>query len=284
MMTSPLPAAGSLLAVLIAAAAPAAEPAADLPARVRAVFTAKCGECHGPDVAKPKGRFGYVTDLGRVAANPEMVVPGKPEESKLWELVDEGKMPPRSAKAGPLSAAEKSLIHTWIALGAPASTMPPDVEPAAPPAPAPLSLRTRLLSYVGKQHVRVIHFPIALLTAAALAEVWLVLRRRRDPLPAVRFGVLAGAATAVVAVGLGWLFADVAGYGQGDAQILLWHRVLGTGAGAWSVWLVLLSERDVRRRARGWPFRVALWLGAALVGLAAHFGGLMAYGNDFFDW
>jgi mono/diheme cytochrome c family protein len=281
MLTTPLRAVASLGLMLFAATA--AEPA-DLPSRVSAVFAAKCGDCHGPDVAKPKGHFGYVTDLGRVAANPEVVVPGKPEESKLWELVDAGKMPPRSARAGPLSAVEKSLIHDWIANGAPAATKSPDAESAAPPAPPPPPWPTRLLAWVGKQHVRLVHYPIALLTLAALAEVWLAIRRRREPWPPVRFGVLAGAATALITAGLGWLFADVAGYGQAEPQLLLRHRVLGTAAAAWCLGVAVLSERDARRGARGWAFRLALWAGAALVGAAAHYGGIMVYGGDFFAW
>jgi hypothetical protein len=49
------------------------------------VFSARCAACHGPDLAKPKGRFGYVLDLARVAGNPEMIVPGAPGESELLE-------------------------------------------------------------------------------------------------------------------------------------------------------------------------------------------------------
>ena len=54
---------------------PVSAAAGDAAAEVRAVFAAKCAACHGPDLAKPKGRFGYVLDLVRVANNREMVVP-----------------------------------------------------------------------------------------------------------------------------------------------------------------------------------------------------------------
>jgi hypothetical protein len=33
-----------------------------------------------PDVPRPPKGFGYVLDLARVAANPEMIVPGKPAQ------------------------------------------------------------------------------------------------------------------------------------------------------------------------------------------------------------
>src|SRR5262249_14287899 len=66
----------------------------DWAVEVRAVFACKCAACHGSDLPKPKGRFGYVLDLRKVAKNPEMVIPFKPEESELWQLVRSNEMPP----------------------------------------------------------------------------------------------------------------------------------------------------------------------------------------------
>jgi hypothetical protein len=91
----------------------------DLGAEVRTVFSTKCTASHGADLAKPKGRFGYVLDLARVASNPEMVVPMRPDESELWELVKRGQMPPADSRTGPLSAQQKELIREWIDAGAP---------------------------------------------------------------------------------------------------------------------------------------------------------------------
>src|SRR6516225_7605261 len=87
--------------------------------QARMVFAARCAGCHGPDLAKPKGRFGYVLDLRRVADNPEMVIPGRPDESELWALVRHGDMPPADSPHGPLTATEKEVIRAWIAAGAP---------------------------------------------------------------------------------------------------------------------------------------------------------------------
>ena len=94
----------------------ASESARDLAAEVRAVFDASAGR-HGADLAKPEGRFGYVLDLGRVAANPEIVVPSFPNESELWELVRREEMPPSDSPTGPLAQEEKGLIRVWIAAG-----------------------------------------------------------------------------------------------------------------------------------------------------------------------
>ena len=94
-------------------------PRRDVAAAVLAVFSVKCAECHGPQLAKPEGRFGYVLDLRRVANNPELVVPSAPDESELWEHVRRDEMPPADAPNGPLSIAEKDAIRAWIAAGAP---------------------------------------------------------------------------------------------------------------------------------------------------------------------
>ena len=264
-------------------AATAAEAEAHLAGRVRAVFVARCAACHGPDLPKPKGRFGYVTDLRRVADNPKLVVPSKPEESRLWELVEDGEMPPEESRVSALTAAEKGLIRDWIAAGAPVAG-PPPAEAAPPPPSPPLPFLTRLLRWLGKFHVTVIHFPIALLLTAAAGEFWCLLRCRREPWPPIRLAIFLGAAAAVVAAALGWLLADVAGYGVGSPQLLALHRWAGTGAAAWSVGVALLSEWDARRGRRGWACRVALWLGAALIGSAAHFGGGLVHGEDFLAW
>src|SRR5216684_2416336 len=103
------------------AAVSAAETERDLASEVRSIFSAKCAGCHGPNLARPKGRFGYVLDLGRVAGNPEIVVPSFPDKSELWELVRGGEMPPEESPRGPLSDMEKDIIRAWIAAGAPAN-------------------------------------------------------------------------------------------------------------------------------------------------------------------
>jgi uncharacterized membrane protein len=227
-----------------------------------------------------------------MASNPKIVVPFKPEESNLWALVRDKEMPADGAKAGPLSAEQIEVIRAWIASGAPAATLaaPPGTSSSMSDIPEDTgeSLRAprpgkRLLRWLGKFHVVVIHFPIGLLMAAALGEMWCVWRGARAPLPPVRFCVLLGAAGAVTAVLLGWLHADFGGYGAGSPQALRLHRWLGTAAGVCGVGLALLSEVDARRQRRSHLFRIALWTGALLVGLTGHFGGTLVHGDDFFD-
>jgi Planctomycete cytochrome C len=263
----------------------------DLAAEVRGVFAARCAGCHGPDLAKPKGRFGYVLDLARVASNREMVVPFSPAESELWELVRRGEMPPADAPTGPLAAPQKEVIRAWIAAGAPAGgsspaenlplTTPPAEAVPAEPAAAPPG--THFLHWLGKFHLLVLHFPIALLLAAAAAEGWSLARKSPVPAPAVRFCVLLGATSVVTTVALEWLHA-LGGHGAGMPRLLSLHRWLGTAAGLWVVATAFFSEQDARRGVRSRRTRGLLFVGALLIGLTAHFGGILVHGQDFFDW
>jgi hypothetical protein len=218
------------------------------------------------------------------------VVPFEPEKSYLWTLVRDGDMPAKGARAGPLSDQEKETVRAWIAAGAsvppPQAAPPTDSPSTAAPAsePAAPSWTTRLFAWLGKFHLLVIHFPIALLTAAALGELLAAWRGNWVPEPAVRFCVLLGAAGAVAAVALGWLHADLGGHGRAAAGTVTLHRWLGTAAGLWAVATALVSERDSRRGRRSLLGRALLWGGAPVVAVAAHVGGQLVHGGQFFDW
>jgi uncharacterized membrane protein len=258
----------------------------DIGGEVRGVFATKCAGCHGPDLAKPKGRFGYVLDLRRVAENPEMVIPGRPTESELWVLVQRDEMPPTESPHGALTPEQKEVIRAWIAAGAPdaspgASDSSPSVrsEPAVPP---PVSV-DRIIRWLGKFHLLLLHFPIALVFAAGLGEVRSAWQRNPIPSELVRFCLLLGALAAIPTAGLGWLYA-AAGNGVGSPQLLMAHRWLGTAAAAWLVITAVCAECDARRGVRSRWVRLLLTAGILITALTAHFGGLLDRGADFFSY
>ena len=74
------------------------------------IFLAKCSECHGRGLSRPRAAL-YLHELGQLAANPEWVVPFEPEKSYLWTLVRDEGMPAKGAKAGPLNAEEKEIVR-----------------------------------------------------------------------------------------------------------------------------------------------------------------------------
>jgi uncharacterized membrane protein len=164
---------------------------------------------------------------------------------------------------------------------------PDDIELPAEPSPethghaAPAGVPP-LLAWIGRFHPTTVHFPIALLIAAALGEL-LVLRRGGSQFEhAVRFCVWLGAIGAVVAAALGWLFAGFAWVD--DEWLMTTHRWCGTGAAAWAVGILVSCERTYRGRGARGIFRFALFAGALLVGVTGFWGGSLLYGLDHFAW
>jgi hypothetical protein len=91
-------------------------------AEVAPILARRCLDCHaGP---APKGKLDLSSRamaLGERKGGP-VIVPGKPDESPLWERIEAGEMPPDS----PLPEAEKAVLRRWIADGARWGTDPID--------------------------------------------------------------------------------------------------------------------------------------------------------------
>ncbi len=96
---------------------------AKLASEVKSVFENKCAKCHGPkgirETEKPKGEFDYILDLAKLAASPKLIVPGDPDDSKLYNMVVDLLMPDEVAGEEPLPDNEIQLIGRWIEAGAP---------------------------------------------------------------------------------------------------------------------------------------------------------------------
>jgi hypothetical protein len=76
----------------------------------------RCLKCHGP--VKPKGKLNLTSarSLARGGSSGPVVVPGKLDESTLWDLVENDEMPPEPEEH--LPAGEKALLRRWIEQGA----------------------------------------------------------------------------------------------------------------------------------------------------------------------
>jgi uncharacterized membrane protein len=279
-----------LAALPLRAAEPNAE-GVELANKVLSIFQAKCLDCHAATLARPKGKFGYVLDLKRVAANSEFVLRGHPEKSELYRLVNEDEMPGDDAKVPPLTKGEKETVRRWIELGAPEPTagisQPVVVTPpTGETKESTMPFGKRVLRLIGRLHPASTHFPVALMIVAVLAEGLAWWTRREVWIHTVRFLVILAAIGAVFTAGLGWINASFTSYVGSNASVLSWHRWLGTGAAAWAVicaGLILLSDgregSDSRQRFRG-----ALILGALLVGVSGFLGSALIYGLDHYAW
>jgi hypothetical protein len=233
----------SILLLALTSFARAADDKAEgvkLAGKVREIFEAKCLDCHGPELPRPKGKFGYVLDLKRVADNPDYVERGHPDKSDLYKMVLHDDMPGEDANVPPLTPEEKDIVKHWIELGAPEA---PQVASEAPPAPAgktaeakpQMPLWKQVLRYIGRFHPVSTHFPVALMFVAVFAEGIAWFTRRDSWLQTVRFLVVLAALGALSAAVLGWINAYFASYTGHLAPILKWHRWLGTGTALWSL-------------------------------------------------
>lgn len=138
---------------------------------------------------------------------------------------------------------------------------------------------------IGRLHPMIVHFPIALLLAAALPERLSAWRRSSHLAFAARFCLWLGALGAIAAAALGW--ADAFGVGDGytgaAAALLEYHRWAGTLTAFVSMLAVVAWERADRRQSVS-PSRIQrflLWCAAGLVALTGHFGASLIFGWDY---
>lgn len=247
----------------------------DRTVRVLTLLASKCAECHGSHLAEPEDDFGYILDIPRMIEEKQ-IIPGKPEESRLYRLMVRGKMPPEDARSGPVSPEDVELIRRWIAgEPEPAAGQAAGASAASPAAPAP-----RTLILLGRLHPLTVHFPIGLLIAAVLADA-LAWRTPRPGLATARtFCIVVGALGAVAAAGLGWLNAWAE---RQTGETLDLHRWLGTAAAIIAVGAAAFTLRAPATPAPRYALARLLLFGAAvLTGIAAHFGGLLVHGPNYY--
>ncbi len=113
----------------------------------------------------------------------------------------------------------------------------------------------RLFNWLGRLHVMVIHFPIAMIIGAFGVELFGLWRRKASYLYAARIMLVVGALGAIVAASLGWF---AGGFYLADRNpVLMMHRWLGTSIAVFASLLVYLAF--ARRRPQG-KTRAAYWL------------------------
>ncbi len=247
------------------------------------IFEAKCADCHGSHLPKPKGKFGYVLDLARVAKNSEYIERGNPAGSELYQMVLHNEMPGEDADVPPLTPEELKVIERWVLIGAP-TRLPETFVPATPGTKsltASIPLTRRVLNWLGKFHPVSTHLPVGLLMAAVLAEAIAWWLRRAEWLLLVRFLVILGALSSVPTATLGWLANFPTTPGSQLALVYSIHKWLGTATAAWALTCaILLCMGDC---PEGSParirFRGALLLGAAMISITGFLGGAMTFGG-----
>jgi hypothetical protein len=83
------------------------------------IFQANCVPCHGSQVKMQQLDLSTFEAVMKGGESGRVITPGKPQESRLVELVEKGAMP----KGGkPLPADKIAVIRAWIEAGAPSAS------------------------------------------------------------------------------------------------------------------------------------------------------------------
>jgi uncharacterized membrane protein len=135
------------------------------------------------------------------------------------------------------------------------------------------------MALTGRLHPLLVHFPIALILIAAIAElIFLVTRFPRWQTVAVA-NVRAGAVFAVGSAGAGWVLAS--SHIVEASPALEWHRWLGLMAAIAAITAALMAGKIDPPGKPQRLYRIALFLAAAIVAVAGHFGAVLVWGADF---
>jgi len=138
-----------------------------------------------------------------------------------------------------------------------------------------------LVGFVGPFHVLVVHFPIALLLAAALGKL-LVLMGFAGAGGGTLFAQRLGTLAALVAAPLGLAAETTAHYAGALAETLEWHETFGLTTAGLALASLLLTEWGLRR-GPGWSRALGtllLFATAICVGIAGNLGGTLVFGPD----
>jgi uncharacterized membrane protein len=135
------------------------------------------------------------------------------------------------------------------------------------------------MALTGRLHPLLVHFPIALVLIAAIAELVSVTTRFPGWRTVAVANVRAGAVFAVASAAAGWLLASSRIVEASPA--LEWHRWLGVLAAIAAISAALTTGAIDDQPSRQWLYRVALFSAAALVAVAGHFGAVLVWGADF---
>ncbi len=95
----------------------AAEPkAVSFESDIQPLLKEKCGKCHGPNVQKSELALHTAAMIQKGGESGAVIIAGNSAESRLFEMVKQGEMPPD--QQGTLTGAELELIRRWIDDGA----------------------------------------------------------------------------------------------------------------------------------------------------------------------
>ncbi len=276
----------------LANAAQEGEVLVDFEKDIKPIFENHCMSCHGSEDPQETELYANYMML-------DFIEPEDADSSELYEyLTTDGDeiMPPTSAK-NPLTSAQLALVRIWINNGAPwddsielsdpnVAVEEGDEVEAVEEVAQEKSMPERLWAFQGYFHPAAVHFPVALLSVAALFVVlhWIFKSGFRD---AAFYCLVIGAISAVAASAMGWSFASERGFGGSvfdEGKTVFWHRWGGVGVSVLAIVVSILAIRAKRSEGSSQTvWQVGTLVVAAVVGWVGHEGGEMTYPHLYED-
>lgn len=144
-------------------------------------------------------------------------------------------------------------------------------------APQAVEQTSPLIGLLGSFHPGIVHFPVGLLGAAAILELWQIAKKKPGLSAATPALVILAALTAPPASLFGFLFAEAEGK---ESSVLDLHKWMGL---ATTVVALLAAGAVLKaRKSPGalLPSRAAIFLGTGLVMITGYLAGEMVYNRD----
>jgi uncharacterized membrane protein len=136
-----------------------------------------------------------------------------------------------------------------------------------------------LWTFFGRFHPATVHFPIAMLSIAALVEFLQIVRRKPGLSPATFTLSVVGVVSSMLATLMGW--ASAGGKAPGETiELHRWAGVATTLVAIGATVLVVLARNAQGRIVQA--ARGSLFLGMILVSIAGHWGGQINYGDSYY--
>ena len=143
-----------------------------------------------------------------------------------------------------------------------------------------------LLTFIGKFHPLVIHFPIALVLTAFLFT-GLSIFFKVDTFDTFSiYLIYIASLTAIISAVFGYIAGESASYPSFLTSTLEWHRILGISSAIATLITAYLGYRKLsQNKVDGFLYyRLLLTVNVILVGITGHLGATLVYGLDYFKF
>ena len=134
--------------------------------------------------------------------------------------------------------------------------------------------------FIGRLHMALVHFPVALVLMALVAELLCITRREGRYSDAARFMITAAAWFSIPAAATGFFRADTITLDATEQSLFAIHRVAGIATPV-LVFLCAGLAEGVRRSGQIWElflYRAVLLLAAVSAAVAGYVGGEIVFG------